>query len=185
VGAVLTTRAVSDSTYSSLRRSLVHTSTFGENGLAMRAGLATIDVLERVSLAARAEAMGALLRHRLTETLAPYEMVKEVRGSGLLCGIEFGAPRSLRLRAAFETFRHIHPAMFGQVLVMRLFRDHGILTQICGNHFLVLKVAPPLVVTDTQIGEFVSAVRAVVDLAHDSAGFWSEALGMARRVINL
>jgi ornithine--oxo-acid transaminase len=185
VAAVLASRAVSDSTYSSLRRSLVHTSTFGENGLAMRAGLATLDVLESESLGARAETLGALLRRRLSEALAPYEMVIEVRGSGLLCGIEFGAPRSLRLRAAFEAFRHIHPAMFGQVLVIRLFRDHGILTQICGNHFLVLKVAPPLVVTETQIEEFVSAVGGVVDLAHNSASFWSEALGMARRVINL
>jgi ornithine--oxo-acid transaminase len=75
--------------------------------------------------------------------------------------------------------------MFGQVLVMRLFRDHGILTQICGNQFLVLKVAPPLVVTEKQVGEFVTAVRAVVELAHSSAQFWSEALGMARRAANI
>ena len=40
--------------------------------------------------------------------------------------------------------------MFGQVLVMRLFRDHGILTQICGNNFMVLKVAPPLVATEPR-----------------------------------
>ncbi len=61
-------------------------------------------------------------------------MVNEVRGLGMLVGIEFGAPRQLRLRMAFEAFRRMHPAMFGQVLVMRLFRDHGILTQICGNN---------------------------------------------------
>ena len=71
------------------------------------------------------------------------------------------------------------------VLVMRLFRDHRILTQICGNQFLVLKVAPPLVVTEKQAGEFVTAVRAVVELAHSSALFWSEALGMARQAANI
>jgi ornithine--oxo-acid transaminase len=75
--------------------------------------------------------------------------------------------------------------MFGQVLVMRLYRDHGILTQICGNQFLVLKVAPPLVVTEQQVSEFVTAVRTVVELAHSSTRFWSEALGMARRAINI
>ena len=58
--------------------------------------------------------------------------------------------------------------MFGQVLVMRLFRDKGMLTQICGNNFMVLKVAPPLVVSEGQIEEFVEAVRDVVDLAHNS-----------------
>jgi len=75
--------------------------------------------------------------------------------------------------------------MFGQVLVMRLFRDHGILTQICGNNFMVLKAAPPLVVTEPQIDEFVSAIGKVVDLMHTSTSFWSEALGMAQRAINV
>jgi ornithine--oxo-acid transaminase len=75
--------------------------------------------------------------------------------------------------------------MFGQVMVMRLFRDHGILTQICGNNFMVLKVAPPLVVTDGQMEKFVAAVRAVVDLAHTPGGFWSEAIGLVRRMVNV
>ena len=68
---------------------------------------------------------------------------------------------------------------------MRLFRDKGILTQICGNNFMVLKVAPPLVVTEVQLREFVEAVRDVVDLMHNSSSFWSEALGLVRRVVNL
>jgi ornithine--oxo-acid transaminase len=185
VGALLTSDAVSDSVYSSLKRSIVHTSTFGENALAMRAGLATLDVLEHGSLGERASSMGDHLRRQLTDRLAPYEMVKAVRGAGMLSGIEFTAPRQLRLRIAFETFRRIHPGMFGQILVMRLFRDHGILTQICGNNFMVLKVAPPLVVTQPQLDEFVSAVGKVVDLAHNSTSFWSEALGLARRAANI
>jgi ornithine--oxo-acid transaminase len=128
--------------------------------------------------------MGEELHVRLTEELSSYEMVKEVRGMGLLLGIEFTAPRRLSLRVAFEEFTKIHPAMFGQILVMRLFRDHGILTQICGNDFMVLKVAPPLVVTAAQVEEFVSAIRSVVELAHSSTSFWSEALGLARRAVN-
>jgi hypothetical protein len=45
----------------------------------------------------------------------------------------------------------------------------------------VLKVAPPLVVTDAQLDAFVLAVRTVVELAHSPGAFWSEALGLARR----
>jgi ornithine--oxo-acid transaminase len=112
-------------------------------------------------------------------------MVKDVRGEGLLLGIEFQPPKSLRLRIAFESFLRIHPAMFGQIIVMRLFRDRHILTQICGNNFMVLKVAPPLVVTEAQTEEFIAAVTRVVNLAHSSAGFWSEALGLARRAIGI
>ena len=78
----------------------------------------------------------------------------------------------------------IHPGMFGQMLVMQLFRE-GILTQICGNNFLVLKVAPPLVVQEAQLDEFVGKLAKVVESIHASTTFWSEALGLARRVANI
>ena len=183
--AVLTSDEVYEAVYGSLRRAIVHTSTFSENSLAMRAGLTTLAVLEREHLGERAAARGEYLRGRLKEALSGYEMVKEVRGLGLLNGIEFTAPQKLRLRVPFEAFMKIHPGMFGQVLVMRLFRDHGFLTQICGNNFMVLKAAPPLVVEEHEIDQFVEAVASVVELMHSSASFWTEALGLARRVLNI
>lgn len=185
VGAVLMSEPVSDSVYNSLKRAIVHTSTYSENGLAMRAGLATLDVLQDEKFGERGRTMGAELRAQLTEALSRYEMVKEVRGMGMLSGIEFTAPRSLRLRIAFESFRAVHPAMFGQVMVMRLFRDHGVLTQICGNNLQVLKVAPPLVATQAHLDAFVKAVGKVVELAHTSTSFWSEALGLAKRAARI
>jgi ornithine--oxo-acid transaminase len=184
-GAVLMSDEVYGSVYSSLQRAIVHTSTYSENSLAMRAGLATLDVLEQEGLGERATLMGERLRRQLRETLSDFEMIKEVRGLGLLCGIEFQPPRQLRLRIPFETFQRIHPGMFGQMVVMRLFREKGILTQMCGNNFMVLKVAPPLVIKDDQVDEFVSAVRDVVGVIHSSSTFWSEALDLAKRVINL
>ena len=180
-GAVLMSDAVCSSVYSSLPRAFVHTSTFSENSLAMRAALATLDVLENENLGQRSTEAGTYLQARLAETLCEFEMVKEVRGMGLLMGIEFQEPRQLRLRIPYQAFAAIHPAMFGQIVVMRLFRDSGILTQICGNNFRVLKVAPPLVVTDSQLDAFVQAIREVVELAHTPGAFWSEALGLARR----
>ena len=184
VGAVLLTDDVYDSVYDSLKRAIVHTSTYSENNLSMRAGLATMDVLESEGLGARAISVGQFLRERLQTALAGYAMVKEVRGLGLFCGVEFQAPRSLTLRASFEAFMRIHPGMFGQMLVMQLFRE-GILTQICGNDFLVLKVAPPLVLQEAQVDEFVGKLAKVVQSIHTSSSFWSEALGLARRVINV
>ena len=184
-GAVLMSDAIYDAVYGSLRRAIIHTSTFSENSLAMRAGLATLEVLERQALGIRARLMGEKLRSRLTEALSGYEMVKAVRGLGLLCGIEFSAPRQLRLRIPFEAFLRIHPGLFGQIVVMRLFRDQGILSQICGNNFMVLKVAPPLVVTEAQTDEFISAIQNVVEQMHSSNTFWSEALDLARRAMNI
>jgi ornithine--oxo-acid transaminase len=184
-GAVLMSDEVYDSVYGSLKRAIVHTSTFSENALAMRAGLATLRALEQQRLGERAVAMGDYLRDGLRQKLSGYEMVKEVRGAGLLNGIEFTAPHKLRLRVPFEAFMKIHPGMFGQVVVMRLFRDHGFLTQICGNNFMVLKAAPPLVVEEREIDAFADAVRDVVELMHSSGTFWTEALGMARRVVGV
>ncbi len=75
--------------------------------------------------------------------------------------------------------------MFGQMLVMRLFREKNILTQICGNNFMVLKVAPPLVVTAQQCDQFVAAVGEVVEAVHSSGAFWSDAMGLAGRALNI
>src|SRR5260221_14209451 len=111
---------------------MILTLTFREIILVMRAGLRTLEIVDREHLGERATAAGEYLRLRLREALSNYEMVKEIRGAGLLNGIEFRAPAKLSLRIPFEAFSKIHPGMFGQALVMRLFRDKGMLTQICG-----------------------------------------------------
>ena len=185
VAAVLMSNAVYDSVYTSFKRSIVHASTYGENALAMRAGLATLDVLAEERLGERSAAAGDSLRRRLRERLARFSMVKDVRGAGLLSAIEFQRPSELRLRVLFEAFARVHPAMFGQVLVMRLFRDHGIFAQICGNSFRALKVSPALNVPDAHLDAFLDAIESVAGLMQTSTRFWSEALGMAGRVIHV
>lgn len=184
-GAVLMTDSIYESVYGSLKRSLIHTSTFSENGLAMRVGLAVLDTLEAEDAGLQSAVLGSYMRRQLRQKLAGFEMIAEIRGEGLFTGIVFRPPRALALRVAYEAFTKIHPAMFGQVLVMRLFGDHGILAQICGNNFMVLKLVPPLIVTRQQIDEAITAIQEVVKLAHSPTVFWAEALGLARRVINV
>ena len=185
VSAVLMTNKIYHAVYSSLKRAIVHTSTFSENSLSMRAGLATLDVLQDEQLGERALHLGESFRAKLRRELAGFDMVNEVRGMGLLNGIEFVPPRKPAFRALYEAFHKIHPAMFGQIVVMRMFREKGILTQICGNNFMVLKAAPPLVVTAEQLDEFVEAIRDVVEMAQTSPAFWTEALAMVRRAVKI
>ena len=185
VGAVLMTDAIYDSVYDSLKKAIVHTSTYSESGLAMRAGLATLDVLEAEQLAPHALAQGEIFRTQLREALASFEMVREVRGMGYFSGIVFGPPRSLALRLSFEAFARIHPAMFGQMLVMRLYREHGILTQICGNNFLVLKAAPPLNSSPESLVSFIHAMKIVMEYVHLSRTFWADALSLAARAVRI
>jgi ornithine--oxo-acid transaminase len=185
VSAVLMTNKIYHAVYSSLKRAIVHTSTFSENSLSMRAGLAALDVLQDEQLGPRALHLGELFRAKLRRELAGFEIVNEVRGMGLLSGIEFVPPKKLAFRVLYGAFHKIHPAMFGQIVVMRMFREKGILTQICGNNFMVLKAAPPLMVTSEQLDEFVEAIRDVVEMAQTSLAFWTEALAMVRRAANI
>jgi len=185
VAAVLMRDDIYQSVYGSLKKAIIHTSTYSENGLAMRAGLATLDVIRDEDLTARAERVGMELRAQLVERLSRFEMVAEVRGLGLLNGIVFRPPKSLRLRVPFQTFRTIHAGMFGQMVVMRLFHYHNILSQICGNNFMVLKVAPPLVITDAQVEQYLDAIEAVMETIHSSTSFWSDALKLAQRAIRV
>lgn len=185
VGAVLMTDAIYDSVYDSLKRAIVHTSTYSESGLAMRAGLATLDVLESEQLGEHALREGEAFRRALRAALEPFEMVQEVRGIGYFSGIVFGPPKSLTLRLSFEAFMRVHPAMFGQMLVMRLYREHGILTQICGNNFLVLKAAPPLNASGSSLEAFVEAMRSTMEFVHKGRSFWADALRLASRAARI
>jgi ornithine--oxo-acid transaminase len=184
-GAVLMSNEINRSVFSSVSRAFVHCSTFGENNLAMRAGLATLDVMQEERLGGRALVLGEYLRKKLEQALWDYEMVRGINGIGLLNGIEFAEPKRLRLKIPYEAFRKIHPGMFGMIVVMRLFREKNILTQICGNNHMVLKVAPPLVVTEGEIEEFVAGIKDVLETVHTKTSFWSEALLMARRAMRI
>jgi ornithine--oxo-acid transaminase len=185
VAAVLMRDEIYKSVYGSLKKSIIHTSTFSENALSMRAGLATLDVVESEDLAARAERVGAQLRDQLHQRLSRFEIFSQVRGLGLLNGIVLQPPSSLGLRVPFQTFHAIHPGMFGQMVVKRLFEHHNILAQICGNNFMVLKVAPPLVITHSQVEQYLDAIEAVMETVHSSASFWSDALNMAQRAVRV
>jgi ornithine--oxo-acid transaminase len=57
--------------------------------------------------------------------------------------------------------------------------------EIFEQNFMVLKLAPPLVVSEAELNEFVGAVRDVVELMHTSASFWTDAIGLAKRAVNI
>ena len=139
----------------------------------------------RNSSATAPKALASFSGRRLTETLSPYEMFKAAPGLGLLSGIEYQPPSRLTLRLSFEAFRAIHPGMFGQMLVMRLFQREKILTQVCGNNFMVLKSAPPLMVSEEQLQEFVVAAEQVIADVHESTAFWTDALALGRRAMDI
>jgi hypothetical protein len=67
--------------------------------------------------------------------------------------------------------------------IMRLFQHHDILSQTCGNNFMALKVAPPLVITEDRIAQYLDAIEAVMETVHSSVSFWSDALHLPQRAV--
>src|SRR6476661_9070294 len=102
-------------------RALVHDSTYGGNTLAMVAGLATLSVIDDEGLVAHAEQLGATLQAGLRSLAETYEMVSDVRGRGLMIGIEFGRPRSARLRGGWDVLHGARTGLFSQAVVGALY----------------------------------------------------------------
>jgi len=170
VGAVVTRRPVFDKVFTDLSHAVVHTTTFGMNALAMTSALATIDAIEEGGVVENAASAGAELMERLRGLAQRFELVKEVRGMGLMIGIEFGEPRSLTLRAGWKIVQAAAAGLFGQMLAIPLMRDYGILTQVAGHNLDVHKLAPPLIIGREEIDYFIAAYEKVLTDLHRFPG---------------
>jgi acetylornithine/succinyldiaminopimelate/putrescine aminotransferase len=170
VGAVLAKSAIVETVFDKMDRAVVHSSTFGQNVLAMTAGLATLHVLDTEGVVDNAATVGSGLLAALNDVARRHEVVHEVRGRGLMIGIEFSRPKLFRLRAQWSLLELMRKGLFTQLVVVPLFRDHGILTQVAGDHQNVLKILPPLITTPEQARAFVDAFDAVLTELERSLG---------------
>ncbi|MEJ8638679.1 aspartate aminotransferase family protein [Streptomyces sp. MS2.AVA.5] len=170
VGATLGKDWIFKKVYSSMDRVLVHSASFGSNAQAMAAGLAVLSVIEDEQVVANARATGDLLRSRLAALVDRYEFLHEVRGRGLMIGIEFGRPDSIKLRSRWTMLQAARKGLFAQMVVVPLLQKHRILTQVSGDHLEVIKLIPPLTIGEREVDRFVAAFTAVMDDAHAGGG---------------
>lgn len=196
IGATLATAELWDAAYGSTGRSVLHTSTFGGGNLAAAAGLATLDVFAQQDIAGRAAKLGQHLRRGLAEVTERFTFVDEVRGIGMMNAIAFNADLSGALGAAVDDLLTRLPGDLHEVadllddetrtaltraaravetslgdllclrFVRRLAQDHQILTFVTANHSRVMRIQPPLVLSEHEADRFITAVAAV---ASDSA----------------
>ncbi|MEU3193133.1 aspartate aminotransferase family protein [Streptomyces sp. NPDC006992] len=184
VGATLGKEWIFKKVYSSMDRVLVHSASFGSNAQAMAAGLATLAVMDDERLTENARRTGDLLRARLAALVDRYELLHEVRGRGLMIGIEFGRPRSLKLRSRWTMLQAARKGLFAQMVVVPLLQKHRILTQVSGDHLEVIKLIPPLVVGEAEVDRFVAAFTQVMDDAHSGAGLmWDFGRTLVRQAV--
>ena len=115
----------------------IHGSSFGGNPLACAAALATLDILEREALAERAAALGQYALQRLRTIHSP--IIREVRGKGLLLGIELK--------------RRVQP-------YLEALSERGVLALQAGSN--VIRLLPPLVITEEQLEHVLDVVEEVL-----------------------
>ena len=160
VGACLLRAEVFDAVFDSLEHSVRHGSTFAPNDLAMVAGLATLRELREQRLVERSARIGELLLEQTRPLVERYEVVRDVRGLGLMWGIEFAEPS--RRRASWRLVERMQAGLFAQLVVVPLFADHRILIQVAGHRMNVVRAMPPLVLSEADVDEFAGALDAVL-----------------------
>lgn len=159
-----------EKTYCNMEHAVIHSCTFGRNDLATAAGLATLNLLEAENLTAVAAEKGQKLLARLKEKLLNFEMVKDVRGKGMIIGIEFCPPKNLKLKMGWTLLEAASKGLFCQLIVIPLFRDFHMLTQVAGPNCHVIKLLPPITMTDQDIEDTANAFEQVVAMAHRFPG---------------
>ena len=170
VGAVITKRNIHGKVFDSMDRCFAHSNTFGQNDLAMAAGLAALHVIEQENLVQRSAGMGAYLEKGLRELADRYELIHEIRALGLMIGIQFGYPTSLSLKTGWKLLHKMNADLFCQMITMPLLEKHQILTQVAGHGLDTVKILPPLVIEKSDADQFLEALDDVLMDAHKFPG---------------
>jgi ornithine--oxo-acid transaminase len=174
VGAVLARRKIFDKVFDRMDRALAHGSTFGTNDLAMAAGIATLDVLKSERLVENAARIGEHLARKLDEKISHHEFLHDLRGKGLMIGIEFGPPKSLKLKTSWHAIETSRKGLFCQLITIPLFKEHNILSQVTSHTSHTIKLLPALVLSEADCDWIVDGFASVLaDSERVPGAIWS------------
>jgi ornithine--oxo-acid transaminase len=154
-------RSVHEAVFDSMPHAMSHGSTFAPNELGMAAGLATLHELRERRLVEQSARLGERLLELTRPLVDEFEVVRDVRGLGLAWAIEFGEPEHGG-RRTYRMIERAQPGLFAQLVVVPLFTKRHILTQVAGHDMAVIRILPPLVLTDEDVEEFADALRRTI-----------------------
>lgn len=170
VGGVAMTEKVMDAVFNRMDRAVVHGSTFSKNNMAMAAGLATLQVIEDEKLIENSAKKGKMLIDGINAMTGKYEFLQEARGKGLMIAIEFHSPKSLSLKTAWAMLEAANKGLFCQMITIPLFKEHRILSQVAGHGMNVVKLLPPLNLTDKDCRKILAAFEHTIAETHKVPG---------------
>ena len=184
VGAVAMTKKIMDTVFDRMDRAVVHGSTFSKNNMAMATGLATLQVMEDEKLVANSAKVGEDIINAINAMSSQYEFLKEARGKGLMIAVEFQSPKSLKLKAAWAMLEAANKGLFCQMVTIPLFKEHKVLTQVAGHGMNVVKLLPPLNLTQKDRDWIVDSFDKAIGDTHQVPGsIWELGKNLASHAI--
>ncbi len=163
-GAFITTEVLWDKAFGGMEKATRHTSTFGGNTRASAAGLAALEEILKKDLPGQAAEKGAYIMEHFAVMAEKYSLVKEVRGKGLLIGVEFVEPKSKGLANSLTkgVVGKLAHEYVGSLVAADLMIQGRIITAFTLNNPNVIRLEPPLTVSYEEIDTMLKAMDAVL-----------------------
>ncbi len=181
LAAYITGEKIWKKAYGALEKATLHTSTFGGNSRAAAAGITAMDILLRDNLAGAAAEKGIYLKGKLDELKNRYPFIKEVRGRGLILGVEF-APSEHKILNTLSggALEKVSQEYLGSLVAGELMNKHQIITAYTLNNPNVIRLEPPLTITYPQLDRMLAALSKVL---HKNKGLGDMVLSGAKTII--
>ncbi|OAI20548.1 aminotransferase [Methylomonas lenta] len=184
VGGVAMTTKIMDTVFNRMDRAVVHGSTFSKNNMAMAAGLASLHVIHEEKLVENSAKVGNDIISSINAMSGQYEFLKEARGKGSMIAIEFQSPKSLGLKAAWAMLEAANKGLFCQMITIPLFKEHRVLSQVAGHGMNVVKLLPPLNLTQKDRDWIVNSFdKTIADTQQVTGSIWTLGKNLASHAL--
>jgi len=177
IGAYISVDKVWQKAYGTIEKATLHTSTFGGNSIACAAAIAAIEVIVEEDLVNNALEQGDYLLSKLKDLKSNHKFIKEVRGKGLMIGIEFNQPKGMLNTLSGGRLDKVATKYTGSMFAGELFNKHRIITSYTLNSPNVIRLEPPLSVSKKEIDYLIDALS---DILSKNKGFFSLSLSAGK-----
>jgi putrescine aminotransferase len=162
ISVAITSRALFNKAYGKTDRFDLHSSTYQGNAFSCAAAYKTLEIITEENLLIASKERGSQLLQGLQKRLQGHPLIRDIRGRGLLVGIELGATgRNLLDKLAPDLVDDVSEIMFGQWLAVKLL-EAGILCQPASSRWNVLRLEPPLTISAEEIAHVINTVGEVL-----------------------
>ncbi len=181
IGAMVTTSEHWQKAYGSMDSALLHTSTFGGNTVASAAAIQALNSLVENELAEAAKEQGTYLLDGLASLAGKHSLIKEVRGKGLLVGIEFHLPeKDVLNKISKGMVSQMGREYTGAFVAERLLNEYQVITAYTLNNPNVIRLEPPLTITREELDY---ALNCIEDLVKKYQNFYRLAFSSGKKAV--